>query len=107
MNPEVISLGWFAIVFYMLSGVFAALLTIMDDGIELSWGYHTANNFMGLLVLSNQWQSLKTDSLLLDTSKPAVGWGLVIILVVCYPLMVFILSKIYRWTNWKTRLLGK
>ena len=107
MNPEVISLGWFAIVFYMLSGVFAALLTIMDDGIELSWGYHTANNFMGLLVLSNQWQSLKTDSLLLDTSKPAVGWGLVIILVVCYPLMVFILSKIYRWTNWKARLLGK
>lgn len=107
MNPEVTSLGWFAIVFYMLSGVFAALLTIMDDGIELSWGYHTANNFMGLLIISNQWQSLKTDSLLLDTSKPSVGWGLVITLVICYPLMVFVLAKIYRWTNWKDRLVGK
>lgn len=107
MNPEVTALGWFAMAFYILSGVFAALLTVMDDGIELSWGYHTANNFMGLLIVSNNWQGLQTDSLFIDTSKPSVGIELVITLVVCYPLMVFLLSKIYRWTGWKERLLGK
>jgi hypothetical protein len=107
MNPEVTALGWFAMLFYILSGFFAALLTIMDDGIELAWGYHTANNFFGLLILSSQWQSLQTDSLLLDTSKPSVGWGLIVILAIAYPLMILLLAKIYRWKDWKKRLLGE
>jgi membrane protease YdiL (CAAX protease family) len=107
MNPEVTALGWFAMLFYILSGFFAAFLTIMDDGIELSWGYHTANNFFGLLILSSEWQSLQTDSLLLDTSKPSVGWGLIAILAIAYPLMIFLLAKIYRWSDWKKRLLGE
>lgn len=106
MNPEVTALGWFAMLFYILSGFFAAFLTVMDDGIELAWGYHTANNFFGLLILSSEWQSLQTDSLLLDTSKPSVGWGLIAILAIAYPLMIFLLAKIYRWTDWKKRLLG-
>ncbi|MES2555549.1 MAG: CPBP family intramembrane glutamic endopeptidase [Bacteroidota bacterium] len=106
MNPEVTALGWFAMVFYILSGFFAAFLTVMDDGIELSWGFHTANNFFGLLILSSEWQSLQTDSLLLDTSKPSVGWGLIAILAIAYPLMIFLLAKIYRWSDWKKRLLG-
>jgi membrane protease YdiL (CAAX protease family) len=107
LNPEMTALGWFAMAFYILSGVFAALLTVMDDGIELSWGYHTANNIVGLLIVSTNWQGLQTDSLFIDTSKPAIGIELIITLVVCYPLMVFLLSKIYRWTGWKERLLGK
>ncbi|HLP53833.1 MAG TPA: CPBP family intramembrane glutamic endopeptidase [Fluviicola sp.] len=107
MNPEVSALGWFAMVFYIVSGFFAAFLTVMDDGIELSWGYHTANNFFGLLILSSEWQSLQTDSLLLDTSKPSVGWGLIVILGIAYPLMIFLLAKIYRWTDWRKRLLGE
>lgn len=102
-NPEVRALGWFALLFYTLSGFFAAFLTVMDDGIELAWGYHTANNFMGLLIVSTPWQVLRTDSLFLDTSKPAVGYEYLITLL-CYPLMVFLLARIYRWKHWKARL---
>jgi hypothetical protein len=102
-NPEVAKLGWFAMAFYMISGFFAAFLAVMDDGIELSWGYHTANNFMGLLIVSTPWQVLRTDSLFLDTSEPAVGIEYVVTLL-CYPLMIFLFARIYRWKNWKERL---
>lgn len=106
-NPEVTKLGYFAIAFYVLSGVFASLLTIMDDGIELSWGYHTMNNFIGLMLISSDWQALPTEALWIDKAKPEVGWGYIVILAVCYPLMLFVLAKIYKWTGWKERLLGK
>ena len=107
MNPEIIQLGWFAMVFYIMSGVFAALLTLMDDGIELSWGYHTANNFMGILLVTNQWQVFQTDALFIDSSKPSVGWDMYLILFLCYPLLVFFFAKIYKWSSWKQRLFGK
>jgi uncharacterized protein len=106
-NPEVRELGWFAILFYVISGCFAAFLAVMDDGIELSWGYHTANNFMGLLIISSEWQALPTDSLFIDPSKPSIGIELILTLAVGYPLMILLLSKMYRWSQWKQRLLGK
>lgn len=106
-NPEIGKLGYFALVFYVLSGVFASVLTILDDGIELSWGYHTMNNFIGLMLISTDWQALPTEALWIDKTKPDVGWGYIVILAVCYPLMIFILSKIYRWTGWRERLLGR
>lgn len=106
-NPEIGKLGYFALVFYVLSGVFASVLTIMDDGIELSWGYHTMNNFIGLMLISTDWQALPTEALWIDKTKPEVGWGYIVILAICYPLMIFILSKIYRWTGWRERLLGR
>lgn len=106
LNPEVQVLGWQAIVFYVMSGVFAALLTLMDDGIELSWGFHTANNFFGVLVVTNTWQALQTDALFIDHSKPNFGSELLITLLICYPIMVFICAKLFKWTNWKARLLG-
>jgi len=107
MNPEMDKLGWFAMVFYVLSGVFAALITVMDDGIELSWGFHTANNFMGVLIVTSDWQVFRTDALYVDVSQPGIGADMYINLFVCYPLLIFLFSKIYKWTSWKKRLLGK
>lgn len=104
MNPEVGKLGWFAIVFYVLSGIFTALITVMDNGLELSWGFHTANNLFGVLIVTNNWQVIQTEALFLDTAKPAGGWDLIATLLVLYPLMLLILAKIYGWKAWKTRL---
>jgi uncharacterized protein len=98
-------LGWFAVAFYVFSGIFTALITVMDNGLELSWGFHTANNFFVVLIVSNTWQVLQTDSLFIDYSKPSAGWDLIVILAVLYPLMLLIYAKIYRWKGWKVRLL--
>lgn len=106
MNPEVTQLGWFALVYYVVSGIFAALITLMDDGIELSWGFHTANNFVGMLLVTNKWQVFHTDALFLDTSKPSIGWDMPIVLFVAYPLLILAFAKVYKWTGWRQRLLG-
>lgn len=105
-NPEVLSVGWFAIFFYFMSGFFTALIVIMDDGLELPWGFHAANNFFGILIVTNNWQVLKTDALFLDTSRPEAAWDLVFILGVFYPIMLFVFAKLFAWNNWKARLFG-
>lgn len=105
-NPEVKSVGWFAVFFYVFSGLFTGLITLMDDGIELSWGFHLANNIFGILVLTNDWQVLRTDAIFIDHSPPAAGWDMILMLVLFYPLMLFIFTKVYRWNNWKERLFG-
>lgn len=104
LNPEVQVLGWQALLFYAFSGCFAATLTVMDDGVELAWGFHTANNFMGILLVTNNWQVFQTDALFLDTSEPTMGYEIFISLFLWYPLMMVLFSKIYRWKNWKERL---
>lgn len=104
-NPEVFHLGYGVMVFYVVSGIFAALIALMDDGIELSWGFHTANNMIPLLLVSNNWQALQTDAVFIDTSKPAIGAEIFITLLIFYPLMLLIFSRIYRWKNWRERLL--
>lgn len=104
MNPEVDVLGWPAMVFYVLSGVFTALIALMDEGIELSWGFHFANNFFGILIVTTDWQALQTNALFVDTSPPAFGWDMIITLILMYPLMILVFSKVYKWKDWKKRL---
>jgi membrane protease YdiL (CAAX protease family) len=104
MNPEMDVLGWPAMVFYVLSGVFTALIALMDEGIELSWGFHFANNFFGILIVTTDWQALQTNALFVDTSPPAFGWDMIITLILMYPLMILVFSKVYKWKDWKKRL---
>lgn len=105
-NPELVKLGWIVMLYYVLSGCFAALITIMDDGLELSWGFHTANNFMAVLIVTSNWQVFRTEALFIDTSEPSFGWGMYLTLFGFYPLMVFVFARIYKWSGWKQRLLG-
>lgn len=100
-NPEVNKLGEILIVYYFVSGVFMSLLTVLDDGLELSLGFHTVNNIFGTLILTNNWQVFQTDALLMDTSEPVIGWDLWVIVLVVYPLMLFIFHKVYKWNSWK------
>lgn len=107
MNPEMKLLGINAFIFYALSGCFAALITVMDDGIELAWGFHTANNVFGILIVTNDWQVFQTDALYKDVSKPEMGVGIWLLLLILYPIMVLIFSKVYKWKDWKKRLFYK
>ena len=104
MNPEVEKIGYFALVFYFCSGIFTTLLVVLDDGIELSWGFHFANNFFALVVFSNMWQALQTDSLFLDLTSPKAGNELFITIGILYPLFLFVFHRIYKWGNWKIKL---
>lgn len=107
LNPEVSHLGIAALIFYIISGVFTALLTILDDGLELPWGFHLGNNLFNILIVSNNWQVLQTDALFLDHTKPKVGIELVVTIGVFYPLLLLVFHCIYKWGNWKKKLFNE
>jgi hypothetical protein len=76
-------------------------MTIMDDGMELSMGYHAANNVFTALMITNNWQAFQTDAVFIDTSAPTFGLDSIVTLIIIQPLLLLFLSKIYKWKNWK------
>ncbi len=105
-NPEVEVLGKEILIYYIVSGLFLGILTVMDDGLELSLGFHTANNIFGALVVTTDWQVFKTDALLMDTSPPLIGMDMYLTLFLVFPLLLFVLSKKYRWKSF-SKLIDK
>lgn len=105
-NPEIDYLGYIALVYYILTGVFLAVLAVMDEGLELSMGFHAANNIFGALILTNDWQAFQTDALFIDHAQPVFGVEMLLSLVVIHPLLILLYAKIYKWQDWKTKLFG-
>ncbi len=70
-NPEVATLGNKALLYYIGTGIFLGLLVLLDDGIELSTGFHFANNLFAALIVSKNWQVFQTDALFIDNNPPS------------------------------------
>ena len=107
MNPEVEKMGPIIMVYYIGTGFFLGIITLMDDGMELALGFHAANNIVTALLVTSTWSALQTESILKDVSTPSVGVEILIPVVVVFPLLLFIFSKKYNWINWKEKLTGK
>lgn len=105
-NPEVGKLGYGIMVFYIGTGLFLGILTLMDKGLELAIGFHAANNLMAALLVTAEWTAFQTPSVYKDISDPELGWDVFIPVLVVYPIMLLIFAKRYGWTNWKDRLFG-
>ena len=106
-NPEVEKLGYGIMVFYIGTGLFLGILTLMDDGLELALGFHAANNLITALLVTADWTAFQTDSIYKDISEPVLGWDVLIPVFVVFPLLLFFFSKKYKWSNWKEKLFGK
>lgn len=98
-NPEIVQLGYGIIVYYILSGIFLNFIAFADDGIELSLGYHVANNLLTALLITNNWQAFQTDALYLDTSLPSFSWDMLVMPVIVFPFLLFVFSKKYKWPS--------
>ena len=106
-NPEVAKMGYIIMIYYIGTGLFLGVITLMDDGIELALGFHAANNLIGALLVTSDWSVFQTHSLFKDLSEPSAGLDVILPVVVIYPVLLFIFSKKYNWTNWKEKLTGK
>lgn len=106
-NPEVQKLGYIAMVFYIGTGFFYGITTLMDEGIELTLGLHAINNIVAALFVTTNWTVFQTDALYLETSEPTIGWEMFFPVLVLYPIILFIFSKKYGWKNWTEKLTGK
>ena len=54
-NPEVSKMGYIVLVYYIGTGLFLGLMTLMDEGLELALGFHAANNLIGALLVTTDW----------------------------------------------------
>lgn len=106
-NPEVEKLGYGIMVYYIGTGLFLGILTLMDEGLELALGYHAANNLITALLVTADWTAFQTDSIFKDVSEPVLGWDILIPVFVVFPLLLFFFAKKYKWSNWNERLFGR
>jgi membrane protease YdiL (CAAX protease family) len=106
-NPEVEKLGQIAMVFYIGTGFFYGIVTLMDEGTEIALGLHAVNNITAAFFITTDWTVFQTDALFIDVSEPSVTWEMFVPVFVLYPIMLFLFSKKYGWTNWKEKLTGK
>ncbi len=106
-NPEVGKMGPVILIYYVGTGLFLGILTLMDEGMELSLGFHAANNLVGALLVTSDWSALKTDSVLKEIGQPGAGYEMILPVFIIYPILLLIFSRKYHWTNWKEKLSGK
>jgi hypothetical protein len=107
LNPEVDKMGYIVLVYYIGTGFLLGIMTLMDEGMELSLGFHAANNLVGALLVTSDWSVFQTNSILKDISEPTAGFDVILPVIIVYPLLLFIFSKKYNWTNWTEKLTGK
>ncbi|NQY06971.1 MAG: CPBP family intramembrane metalloprotease [Flavobacteriaceae bacterium] len=106
-NPEVGKIGPIIMIYYIGTGLFLGIMTLMDEGLELALGFHAANNLITALLVTADWTAFQTPSLLRDVSAPATGFDIIIPVFVVFPIILFIFAKVYKWNNWKEKLTGK
>jgi membrane protease YdiL (CAAX protease family) len=97
-NPEAEAYGWqIMLPYYTLFGLFLGMLTLLDEGLELSLGIHAANNIISGLLVTSPNSVLQTDAIfLVKTEDP----GSEIILWLILAAITFIIFWLkYRWKN--------
>lgn len=102
-NPEVKEMGfWSTMPYYVGFGIFAGLLVIFDNGIELACGVHAINNLYSAVLVTYESSVLKTPAIWkIKTIDPLLSnLGFVALALV----FMFIMSYLYKWGNWKKLL---
>jgi len=105
-NPEVAKLGPIMYVFYIGTGLFLGILTLMDEGMELSIGFHAVNNVVSAILITTDWTVFQTDAVFKDIAEPEVTWQAFLPIFIVFPVLLIAYSKVLGWKNWKEKLFG-
>jgi len=98
-NPEVQKLGLLSLVYYIATGFFLGIITLIDEGLELAMGFHAANNIFTAILVTSTWTAFQTDALFVDVSEPSLGAEVWLPVVIFFPVVFFVFKFKYRWTN--------
>lgn len=104
-NPEVAKMGYLILVYYIGTGFFLGIITLMDEGTELALGFHAANNMVAALLITSDFTVFQTHSVFKDLSEPSLDYEAFLPVFVIYPLLLLLFSKVYKWKNWKNKLI--
>lgn len=106
-NPEVDKLGNIIMIYYIGTGFFFGIMTLMDEGMELALGFHAGNNLITAILVTADWTVFKTHSIFKDISEPSAGFDVIAPVLILYPIFLIILAYRYKWKNWGEKLFGK
>lgn len=105
-NPEVSELGFKMMIFYIGTGLFMGIMTLLDDGLELALGFHFANNFVAATLITSEFSALQTDAIFTfsgEANTASMFNETLITMLITYPLILLLFSKLYKW-NWQKLL---
>ncbi|MBK5213476.1 MAG: CPBP family intramembrane metalloprotease [Flavobacteriaceae bacterium] len=106
-NPEVDKFGNIIMIYYIGTGFFLGIMTLMDEGMELALGFHAGNNLITALLVTADWTVFKTHSVLKDISEPSAGFDVIAPVLILYPIFLLIMAWRYKWRDWGGKLFGK
>lgn len=108
INPQMAERNLMLVVYFIGTGFFLGVITLMDKGLELALGFHVANNIFQILLITAEWNTLPRPALLKQLHpSDAVIYQILIQVLIIYPLFILIFAKVFRWEHWKSRLFGK
>ena len=96
MNPEVGEFGWTTMITYYVSiAIFLGALALLDDGLELAIGVHTATNLFGSLFVTFGSSAIQTPALfsMIDVDPSAMT---TYSFIACF-LFLFLADKRYKF----------
>ena len=96
MNPEVGKFGWgIMMTYYFSAGAFLALITVMDNRLELALGVHAATNILGATMVTYSGSVLQTDTICqVIEIKPEL---MLLLFYVTAIIFYFLASRKYQW----------
>ncbi|MFM7565292.1 MAG: lysostaphin resistance A-like protein [Flavobacteriales bacterium] len=95
-NPEVMSHGYGLLFMYAFYGIFLSFLTVADNGLELAYGFHVANNFFQGILITSSDQAFQLNGMF-KTHAMSFSWTSIVMLVVSLALFLGLCYKRYPW----------
>lgn len=97
-NPEVKEHGISVMLpYYCFFGFFLGAITLLDEGLELAMGIHSANNLVSSLLITSHDTALQTDALFVaktvNPSSEMISWAILATIT------FIIFWRKYRWKN--------
>jgi hypothetical protein len=99
MNPEVAAFGLVPTMFYYIgTGLFLGVITLMDDSLELALGVHAATNIFSALFVTFDDSALQTAAIFHTTEINMLN--MLIALAIGVALFLYVASQRFGWTDW-------
>ncbi|MDZ4663842.1 MAG: CPBP family intramembrane glutamic endopeptidase [Bacteroidota bacterium] len=97
-NPETRAFGMgIMLSYYIIFAFFLGAITLLNEGLELAFGIHLANNFISALTVTSQTAVLKTDAIFYAKSEDA---GAELVIAFCAIIVVFVVFWFkFKWKN--------
>ena len=96
-NPEIAKMGYHILIYYVAVGIVLGFIVYFDSGLELTLGFHAANNLITALLITSDWQAFQTDAIIKDNNPPGNGFMGIFFAFIMLCLFFFILKKKYNW----------